>query len=115
VNFRLDLSGLSAFTGNVELWQLAAIATIGAGVGYLGGIFGKGGSAMATPLLAAIGREPVDELLLVAEEGSPMAALGCFERRAGEEEAVVEHGTGSYQLRMMSCQFVVGARQCIPI
>ncbi|MEO8695566.1 MAG: sulfite exporter TauE/SafE family protein [Acidimicrobiales bacterium] len=32
-----------------------AIALIGAGVGYLGGLFGKGGSAIATPMLAAIG------------------------------------------------------------
>ena len=32
-----------------------AIALIGAGVGYLGGLFGKGGSAIATPLLAAVG------------------------------------------------------------
>jgi len=31
------------------------ILAIGAGVGFLGGMFGKGGSAVATPLLAAIG------------------------------------------------------------
>jgi uncharacterized membrane protein YfcA len=31
------------------------IALIGAGVGFLGGLFGKGGSAVATPLLAAAG------------------------------------------------------------
>lgn len=36
-----------------------AIAVIGAGVGYLGGLFGKGGSAIATPLLAAIGVPPL--------------------------------------------------------
>lgn len=36
-----------------------AIALIGAGVGYLGGLFGKGGSAIATPLLAAIGVPPI--------------------------------------------------------
>ncbi len=38
-------------------WVL--IALIGAGVGYLGGLFGKGGSAIATPLLAAIGVPPI--------------------------------------------------------
>jgi uncharacterized protein len=38
-------------------WVL--IALIGAGVGYLGGLFGKGGSAIATPLLAAIGVPPL--------------------------------------------------------
>lgn len=34
-------------------WVL--IAAIGAGVGYLGGLFGKGGAAIATPFLALIG------------------------------------------------------------
>jgi uncharacterized membrane protein YfcA len=32
-----------------------AIVAVGAGVGFLGGLFGKGGSAVATPLLAALG------------------------------------------------------------
>ena len=32
-----------------------AILLIGAGVGFLGGLFGKGGSAVATPLLHAVG------------------------------------------------------------
>lgn len=36
-----------------------AIALIGAGVGFLGGLFGKGGSAIATPLLAAVGVPPM--------------------------------------------------------
>jgi len=36
-----------------------AIVLIGAGVGYFGGLFGKGGSAIATPLLAAIGVPPI--------------------------------------------------------
>jgi uncharacterized protein len=39
--------------------QWIAIALIGAGVGFLGGMFGKGGSAVATPLLAAIGLPPI--------------------------------------------------------
>ena len=39
--------------------QWVLIALIGAGVGYLGGLFGKGGSAIATPLLAAIGVPPL--------------------------------------------------------
>ncbi len=37
----------------------AAIALIGAVVGFLGGLFGKGGSAIATPLLAAVGVPPI--------------------------------------------------------
>lgn len=35
------------------------IAAIGAVVGFLGGMFGKGGSAIATPMLAAIGVAPI--------------------------------------------------------
>ena len=38
-------------------WLL--IALVGAGVGYLGGLFGKGGSAIATPFLALIGVPPI--------------------------------------------------------
>lgn len=34
---------------------LLAAAVIGLGVGFLGGLFGKGGSAIATPLLHAVG------------------------------------------------------------
>lgn len=39
--------------------QWLAIVAIGAAVGFLGGMFGKGGSAIATPLLAAIGVPPI--------------------------------------------------------
>ena len=41
------------------LVQWLAIMAIGAGVGFLGGMFGKGGSAIATPLLAAVGVPPL--------------------------------------------------------
>jgi uncharacterized protein len=44
------------FTGTV---QWLGIVLIGAVVGFLGGLFGKGGSAIATPLLAAIGVPPI--------------------------------------------------------
>jgi uncharacterized protein len=36
-----------------------AILLIGGAVGFLGGMFGKGGSAIATPILAAIGVPPI--------------------------------------------------------
>src|SRR5215218_2220950 len=36
-----------------------AIIGIGAVVGFLGGLFGKGGAAIATPLLAAVGVPPI--------------------------------------------------------
>ena len=39
--------------------QWLAIISIGAVVGFLGGLFGKGGSAIATPLLAAVGVPPI--------------------------------------------------------
>lgn len=38
--------------------SLLAIVSIGAGVGFLGGLLGKGGSAIATPALLAIGIPP---------------------------------------------------------
>lgn len=38
-------------TGHAPLWTFL----IGVGIGFLGGLFGKGGSAVATPLLALIG------------------------------------------------------------
>ncbi len=34
---------------------LLAVVLVGAGVGFLGGLFGKGGSAIATPMLHAVG------------------------------------------------------------
>jgi uncharacterized protein len=39
----------------VDLGTIAAVVAIGAVVGFLGGLFGKGGSAIATPLLNLIG------------------------------------------------------------
>ncbi len=42
----------------MSLPTILAVLAIGAAVGFLGGLFGKGGSAIATPLLAAIGIPP---------------------------------------------------------
>src|SRR3954453_1967728 len=39
----------------MDVTTLIAVAVVGLGVGFLGGLFGKGGSAIATPLLAAVG------------------------------------------------------------
>lgn len=39
--------------------QLLPTVAIGAGIGFLGGLLGKGGSAIATPLLHAIGVPPI--------------------------------------------------------
>lgn len=43
------------FSERVDLVTAAGTVGIGIGVGFLGGAFGKGGSAIATPLLAAVG------------------------------------------------------------
>ena len=55
-NHVLDISLGGADTGRVE-WVL--IAGIGALVGFLGGLFGKGGSAIATPMLDVAGVAPL--------------------------------------------------------
>lgn len=39
--------------------QLFLVVAVGAGIGFLGGLLGKGGSALATPVLAAMGIPPV--------------------------------------------------------
>jgi hypothetical protein len=39
--------------------QIVAVAVIGAVVGLMGGVFGKGGSAIATPLLSLVGIPPI--------------------------------------------------------
>jgi uncharacterized membrane protein YfcA len=43
----------------VSIEQVLAVAVIGAAVGLLGGLFGKGGSAVATPLLSLVGIPPI--------------------------------------------------------
>lgn len=40
-------------------WTYLWVVLIGGAVGFLGGLFGKGGSAIATPMLAAIGIPPI--------------------------------------------------------
>lgn len=39
--------------------HLLLIVAVGAGIGFLGGLLGKGGSAIATPILAAMGVPPI--------------------------------------------------------
>jgi uncharacterized membrane protein YfcA len=48
---------------------LVAVAVIGVAVGFLGGLFGKGGSAIATPLLAMVG------VPAIAAVASPLPAV----------------------------------------
>lgn len=61
---------------------LVAVALIGAFVGFLGGLFGKGGSAIATPLLALMGIPPIIALAspLPATIPSTLAASFAYWR-----------------------------------
>src|SRR6476469_247061 len=52
---RLDLWAVRALYVMVNAHLLLGVALIGLGIGFLSGAFGKGGSALATPLLHAIG------------------------------------------------------------
>lgn len=52
----------------MDAGQIVAVLVIGAAVGFLGGLFGKGGSAIATPLLSAVG------IPAIAAVASPLPA-----------------------------------------
>src|SRR5947209_15594644 len=64
----------------MNVGTVVGIALIGAFVGFLGGMFGKGGSAIATPLLAAIGVPPIVAVAspLPATIPSTLAALRAY-------------------------------------
>ncbi len=64
----MDESVGEAFTGPVSIGGLALVVLVGLGVGFLGGLFGKGGSAVGTPLLAAVG------VSAIAAVASPLPA-----------------------------------------
>jgi uncharacterized membrane protein YfcA len=66
----------------MSLATILGIVLIGAGVGFLGGLFGKGGSAIATPLLAVIGIPPIVALAspLPATIPSTLSALLAYWR-----------------------------------
>jgi uncharacterized membrane protein YfcA len=70
--------------------QWLGIVVIGAAVGFLGGLFGKGGSAIATPLLAAIGIPPIVAVAspLPATIPSTLVAYQRY-RRAGVSDPEV--------------------------
>lgn len=60
-----------------------AVVAVGVGVGFLSGLFGKGGSAVATPLLAAAGIPPVVAVAspLPATIPTTIAASAVYWRR----------------------------------
>ena len=60
-------------------WEtLLAVIGIGAVVGFLGGLFGKGGGAIATPLLAAIGIPPIVALASPLPAAVPSTAIASY-------------------------------------
>jgi uncharacterized membrane protein YfcA len=64
--------------------QWVWIAVIGAGVGFLGGLFGKGGSAIATPLLDVAGVAPISAVaspLPATIPGTLVAAYAYWQER----------------------------------
>jgi hypothetical protein len=77
----LDFWMLRADDGPVQwVW----IAVIGAGVGFLGGLFGKGGSAIATPLLDVAGVAPISAVaspLPATIPGTLAAAYAYWQER----------------------------------
>lgn len=66
------------------------IALIGAGVGFAGGLFGKGGSAIATPLLAAAGVPAIVAVAspLPATIPATMLAYGRYRRVGAVDDNV---------------------------
>lgn len=71
--------------------QLLFVLTIGAAIGFMGGLMGKGGSAVATPLLVAIGIPPVVALAapLPATVPATMAAAGRYRRHGHVDRSIV--------------------------
>lgn len=68
-----------------------AISLIGLGVGFLGGMFGKGGSAVATPLLYAVGVPPIIAVAspLPATIPSTFVAARAFQQRGFVDRSVL--------------------------
>lgn len=54
----MDFCTVRAFTADVTTTTLVLVVLVGAGVGFLGGLLGKGGSAIATPVLLSVGLPP---------------------------------------------------------
>lgn len=63
--------------------QLLLIVLVGAGIGFLGGMLGKGGSAIATPVLLALGVHPAIALVapLPATVPGTLLAADGYRRR----------------------------------
>lgn len=63
---------------------LLMVLVVGAGIGFLGGLLGKGGSAVATPLLLAVGIPPIIAIAAPLPATVPGALVAADRyRRAG--------------------------------
>jgi uncharacterized membrane protein YfcA len=78
----------------VDTGTLAAVIAIGAAVGFLGGMFGKGGSAIATPLLALAGVPAIVAVASPLPSTIPAAlvAASAYWRRDLVDREVVRWG-----------------------
>lgn len=72
--------------------HLLLIVAIGAGIGFLGGMLGKGGSAIATPILAAFGVPPIVALAapLPATVPGTLVAAENYRRRGLIDRSVLK-------------------------
>ena len=57
---------------------LVSVVAIGAMVGFTGGLFGKGGSAVATPLLVLVGIPPIVALASPLPATVPSTAVASY-------------------------------------
>ena len=73
------------------MWYWIGIAAVGAVIGYLGGMFGKGGAAIATPVLAAMGVPPMIAVAspLPATIPGTLVAYGRYRTRRFAEPRVI--------------------------
>lgn len=73
------------------MWYWIGIAAVGAAIGYLGGLFGKGGAAIATPVLAAMGVPPMVAVAspLPATIPGTLVAYGRYRRRRYSEPRII--------------------------
>jgi uncharacterized membrane protein YfcA len=104
--------------------EILLIAAIGAAVGFLGGLFGKGGSAIATPLLSVAGVAPIAAVaspLPSTVPGTLAAAYAYWEERLVDWRIVgwsVPIGVpatiaGAYATRWIGGSFLVLATEVV--
>src|SRR5262249_1457470 len=106
--------------------QLIAVAAIGAVVGLLGGVFGKGGSAIATPLLSLVGIPPISAVAspLPATIPSTLSASYAYWRERLMDRRVVlwsaaigvpATAAGAYATRWIDGRILVTVTELIVI